>query len=278
MAIAVVSSVLLPRGVTGATSGSIDTTGASLLVMGLAGFQPVNAYTISDSKSNTWTPLTLKATGAANEARTQLFYVANPTVGTGHTFTWAYAGYGNATAAVIAFSGAATASPFDLENGFAINSEVSTIQPGSITPSENNEVVVVMGGFPNDMTSGTGAIDGGFTIAHQQNFGGSNVVGGLMAYLIQTTAAAANPTITAPTGTDPMSAVIASFKSAGGGGGSLSVNPAGRGGLAGPGGLAGVGGGLVAAPVANRIWVPVSRRLLTPKRPRLLTPNLRRAA
>ncbi len=220
MAIAVVSSVLLPRGVTGATSSSIDTTGATLLVMGLAGFQIVaNSYTISDSKGNTWTPLTAKDTGAAHEARTQLFYVANPTVGTGHTFDWAYAGYGNATAAVIAFSDCLTVSPFDQQNGFGTNSEVSTVQPGSITPTEDNEVVVVMGGFPNDMNSGSGSINGGFTIAHQREFGGSNCVGGLMAYLIQTTAAAANPTITAPTGTDPMSAVIASFKSAGGGGG-----------------------------------------------------------
>lgn len=158
---AVVSSVLLPRGVTGATSSSINTTGASLLVMGLAGFQPVAAYTITDSKGNTWTPLTSQATGAIQEARTQLFYAENPTVGSGHTFDWAYAGYGNATAIVGAFSGYATASVFDLEDGFATNSNVSSIQPTTLTPSEANTLIVSMTGFSNNMTSGTGTIDSG---------------------------------------------------------------------------------------------------------------------
>lgn len=222
MAIGLVSSIMLPRGVTGATSSSIDTTGATLLVMGLAGYQIVaNSYTISDNKSNTWTPLTAKDTGAAQEARTQLFYVENPTVGTGHTFTWAYAGYGNATAIVAAFSGTATASVFDQQNGFGTNSSVSTVQPGSITPTQNDEVVLAMGGFSNNMNSGTGAIDGSFTIVDQREFGGSNVVGGLLGYLIQTSAASANPTITAPTGSGPMSAVIASFKAAGGASGGV---------------------------------------------------------
>jgi hypothetical protein len=223
VAIALVSSVLLPTGTTGAnsTGSPIDTTGATGLIAVLSGFQPVNPPTVSDSKGNTWTARTLQATGALHEARTQIFdCVAAPTVGTNHTFEWAYAGYGRFFMAVMAFSDIKASGAFDQENGFATNSEVSTIQPGSITPAEDNCLVICGGGFPDDMNSGTGAINGGFTIAHQRAFtsAGSHV-GGLAAYLIQTSAAAANPTITAPTGTDPMSAVIASYKSTGGGGG-----------------------------------------------------------
>lgn len=221
MAITIVNSVLLPTGVTGATSSSIDTTGATGLIMGFCGFQPVNLPTISDNKGNTWTARTLQATGAVHEARAQIFDSMDaPTVGTGHTFSWSYAGYMNAFCAVIAINDSKASGAFDQENGFATNSEVSSVQPGSITPSEDNEIVFALGGFPNDMNSGTGAINGGFTIQHQRAYttAGSHI-GGLLAYLIQTTAASANPTITAPTGTDPMSAVIASYKSAGGGGG-----------------------------------------------------------
>lgn len=223
MAIARVSEVMCPRGVTGATSSAIDTTGATLLVGGLAGFQPTNPYTIEDSKGNTWTALTIQATGAAQEARTGLYYVANPTVGTNHTFSWAFAGYGNATMVFAAYSGATTTSPFDQQNGNATNANVSSIVTNSVTPTQDNELVIVMGGFSNNMNTGTGSIDGGFTIVAQREFGGSNVVGGLFAELIQTTATAANPTVTAPTSSGPMSAVIATFKAAAGGGSTASA-------------------------------------------------------
>lgn len=217
MAFALVTSAMLPTGVTGATTSSpLNTTGADLLIFGCASkILP----TVSDSKSNTWTPLTSVNAGTAHESRCQLHYVANPTVGTNHDFSWAYAGYGSTTGFVLAFSGAATVSPFDQENGAFDNGEATSIQPGSITPTEDNELVVALATFTDDFTSGSGSINGGFTIAHQRNFSAGPCNGGLIAYLIQTSAAAANPTITAPTGPDPLSAVIASFKSAGGGGG-----------------------------------------------------------
>lgn len=216
MAITLVTSALIPQGVTSGDSSSIDTTGADLLVMLGASFI---LPTLSDSKSNTWNHLTSQSTGALHEARTRISYAWNPTVGTGHVFSWDYAGYGNTTLIVLAFSGALTASdPFDNENGANTNSNVSTIQPGSMTPTEDNCVVVSACGFGTG-TSGLISIDGGFTIAQQDDATGSDIPGSAGAYLIQTTAAAANPTFTSASGTAPASAVIASFKAAGGGGG-----------------------------------------------------------
>lgn len=217
MAIALVTSAMLPTGVTGATTSTpLNTTGANLLIFGCASkLLP----TVSDSKSNTWTPLTSQNAGTGHESRCQLHYVTNPTVGTNHDFSWAYAGYGSTTGFVLAFSGADTSSPFDQQNGSFDNTEASSIAPGSITPTQDNEVVIALATFTDDFTSGSGSINGGFTIAHQRNYSAGPCNGGLIAYLIQTTAAAANPTITAPTGPDPLTAVIASFKAAGGGGG-----------------------------------------------------------
>src|SRR4051812_10619033 len=67
----------------GCTSGAIDTSGANFLVASvsfLVGGTPV----LSDSKGNTWTARTTVngGTSAIKE-----FYVTNPTVGSGHTFT-----------------------------------------------------------------------------------------------------------------------------------------------------------------------------------------------
>lgn len=211
---ALITSVLLPRGVTGATSSAFDSSGGDLLIVGYAGYNLPD--TMSDNKGNTLTALTAQSTGAAQEGRSRIYYAENPTVGTGHTVTWAYAGYGNGTAVAAVFSGYATASVFDVEDGFATNSNVSSIQPTTLTPSQNNSLIVSMTAFTNNMTSGTGTIDLDFIIAQQREFGGSNVVGGLFAYLEQGTAGGVNPTITAPTSSGPMSTVIASFKSAGG--------------------------------------------------------------
>jgi hypothetical protein len=199
MAIAVVASAAADG-----TTGAIDTTGANLLVA------IVNAETpaITDSKGNTWTSLTLQTSAADNKAR--LFYVANPTVGTGHTFS---ATLSYQTVGVIAFSGAHASSPFDQQNGSAAGS--SPASPGSITPSENNCVVVAGYGFGKN--ANTFSVDGGFTIAQSNTSVDAVSYGVVISYLIQTTAAAANPAVTYTGSSGECNATIASFKVAAGG-------------------------------------------------------------
>ena len=191
-------------GLNGGTSASIDTTGATLLV---AVVTYTGTPTVSDSKSNTWTALTCQQNTSVYSC---IYYVnsGSPSVGSGHTFTIS----GAVTVSVInvmAFSGTG-ASPFDNQNG---NSSllVSTIQPGSITPSQNNDIIITgLSGGNNFGAANT--IDSGFTITYQKAVTGGINYGHAGAYLIQTTAAAVNPTWNMGVSVNNVASTIASFK------------------------------------------------------------------
>lgn len=218
MAIALVSGANLTAqsaNQSGFTSGAIDTTGANLIVVHAGWYEGVTTdVTLSDSYGNTWTPLTAQRIGASLYGTSRLFFSVGPTVGAGHTFTIA----GAATFCsieVAAFSGAAS-SPFDQQNGSVMTSSSSpvlTYQPGSVTPTEDNELVVsgVMG--RDNAGVQTYSIDSSFTISNQ-NAGVANfALSSAMAYKIQTTAGAENPTWTVGT-SDRLAATIATFKAA----------------------------------------------------------------
>lgn len=193
---------------TAVTSG-IDTSGNSLIALCL---QDINATlnTVSDSKGNTISLLTEQASGGLN-AHSLIGYLQNPTVGTGHTFTLTAPGTGDYPGlAVIGWNGAKTSGVFDQQNGAVQSSgSATTIQAGSITPTEDNEVVVACVSWAN--TTATPTIDSGFTITDRAE--ALAALGLSMAYKIQTTAAAVNPTWTVSTG-QYMAATIASFKQA----------------------------------------------------------------
>jgi hypothetical protein len=112
------------------------------------------------------------------------------------------------------FSGGATSAIDDQENS-AGGVFGSTIQPGSITPTVTDTLVISCAMVSDQQD--TSSIDGGFTIAdHVAGTASSFGVG--VAYLRQTSAAAANPTWTFTSGATHQAATIASFKAAGGGG------------------------------------------------------------
>jgi len=197
MPIALVSSVT--RAGAG-TSASIDTTGATLLVVVTS-----TGNFSGDSKGNTYTKLTARTGTFGSE--TSIWYAENPTVGSGHTFT--VTGVTGLVAA--AFSGAEVSSVFDQENGTASGSPA---QPGSITPGDDNELIITgLGGG----SVGDGSADSGFSlVADVGTTGGVNFSAG-MAYKVQTTAAAVNPTWTWSEVYGSAGLVIASFKAAAGG-------------------------------------------------------------
>lgn len=207
MAIAHVATTILDGA---GTTSSIDTTGASLLVVGVSSYGPPSgSATISDSKSNTWTLLTLYA---GVDYGIQVYYATNPSVGSGHTVT---TGGGLSFPGLVfsAFSGVDTASPFDVENG---NSAIaSTNQAGTVTPSNANSLVISAAAIRQSGMLPT-SIDGGFTILDQG--GGVSGIAVGMAYLIQTSIAAADPTWTF-SASNASSITSAVFKAASGGGG-----------------------------------------------------------
>ena len=69
------------------TTSAIDTTSATLLVCVLSGYNGLGSG-CSDSKSNTWayTP-DVSFHNCCGDVHQRIGYVANPTVGSGHTFT-----------------------------------------------------------------------------------------------------------------------------------------------------------------------------------------------
>jgi hypothetical protein len=184
------------------TTAPMNTTGANLIVMGLAavGAPP------TDSKSNTWTGLTQFNAGGNI---LQIWYCFNPTTDPAHTFS---GGASYARPTVAAFSGAAAA-PFDQQNGTTAVASTSAAA-GSVTPTTPNQLLVAAIDFNNVNAQPPVTITGGFTITD----GGPNtssVYGGGLAYLIQTTAAAANPAW-GWTNTDTVCVAIATFKAAAG--------------------------------------------------------------
>jgi len=195
------------------TTSAIDTTGADTLFAFICGN---SAYipTWTDSKGNTWTALTAYEVSGATRGR--WWYAKAATVGAGHTVTISI---GNLPAvAFLAFSGGHATAPFLSENGLG-TSYGSSGQGGSVTPSEDN--CLVLSGCV-DHVAATESVNQGFTIASQVS-ASANAKGAAAAYLIETTAAAKDPTWT-HSADNASSIANAVFKSASGGAG-LALDP-----------------------------------------------------
>ncbi len=180
------------------STGNISTLGADFLVAVFTGFGGAGAGVLSDSQMNSWNLLTEINSGGS---RIVIAYVASPSTSGTHHFTLTGTAYGSLC--VAAFSGAA-ASPFDQENG------ATAVQPGSVTPSQNNELIIA--GYSQSTNATPVSVDSGFTITDQELSAGGTRLSAALAYLIQTTASAKNPTWSGAT-LFPVS-VIATFKAA----------------------------------------------------------------
>jgi hypothetical protein len=197
------------------TSSAINTTGASLIVIGLAWYGPNAAsLTPTDSQSNTYT-----AAASTKQVTTspylELYYKYSPSTSSSHTFT---AGGVNVTYPlmfVFAFNGTTGAS-VDQGTNFGNAGSASSIQPNPITPLHNNEIIVSLVGVNTQPTSnGAISIDSGFTQPDASvgyNISTAGHYGGSMAYLVQTTAAAINPTWSWTPAASGLGANIGSFQ------------------------------------------------------------------
>lgn len=194
---------------TSITTPAIDTSGANLIIVHVSAESVIAAPVLSDNKGNVWTGLTEKTSGAAFTGTSRLYYCYAPIVGAGHTFSLAAgASASYQVMEVLAVNGAA-GSPFDQENG-ATGTTTSTIQPGSVTPGQDNELVVT--GVTHDAMGAAPSINSGFTISDAVLYDFGDHYAGAMAYLIQTSAGAVNPTWTLPGSAGAAAATIATFK------------------------------------------------------------------
>lgn len=120
------------------TTSAIDTTGATLIVIGMARDDSLQPTGLSDSKNNSWTHIRTIVQGAT---RSSLFYCIPTSVGAGHTFTDDRIS-NFASLAVACFSGEAGEYPFLVDQTAANNVSSTTLVTGSITPTKDNELVI----------------------------------------------------------------------------------------------------------------------------------------
>lgn len=167
----------------GATSSAWNTTGANLLIIGATGYQ-TGSPTCADTLGNTFTPLTEYSDTTLSSV--MLWYCYNPTTSASNTVTvgglfWAVMGQAWKTA---------HSSPYDQQTGNS-SASATSIQPGSLTPSQNGCLIVSV--LCKWATTNAVSIDSGFTISDQIPNGSGTNLGSAMAYLVQGTAAAVNP-------------------------------------------------------------------------------------
>lgn len=190
----------------GATTDAIDSTGNDLCIYTEADYAGSGAGTYTDSKSNTIANLT---SGTSTNMRGWISYAKNCTVGTGHTATTTGA---YSPAVLLVAAGSNLTAPFDQEAGATTNG-ASSLATGSITPTEDNELVcasLAAGG-----ALGTATINTGWTVQVQVDYHGGFNFSNALSCGIQTTATPVNATWSW-TGSDAV-ARIASFKMGGGG-------------------------------------------------------------
>ncbi len=198
------------------TTGAVDTTGANFVVCfytfdSSLGTPPA----MSDNKSNGAGTNLTRNTGTISRSNCRMTYYLNPTVGSGHTFTATASASITGTLAIAAFSGVLVASAFDqgATAGHA-GSGSTTIQPGSITPTQGGELLIA-GWAIDDPANTTWTVNSGFSITDIQDVIVGATYGGVLAYFVQGAAAAINPTFTrsnALTSGREDTASIASFK------------------------------------------------------------------
>jgi hypothetical protein len=179
-------------------SPNLNSTGANLLLACVGMYDDVGTteanHTFVDNKSNSWTPVTTRISGAGSDnVRMRAWYSQGGTVGTGHTVTYDNDGNVDPAVAFVALSGA-VASPLDADVGVTAASG-STIQLPSTTPSEDNTILTVCA----TVYSGSAVtVDSGFVSPASpfQPYGGVGTSMDMQfSYKIQTTAGAEAPIV-----------------------------------------------------------------------------------
>lgn len=203
------------------TTGALDTTGDTLFVIVescyISGTNcSINTVPI-DSNGNTWHMAVNSQQNGGGASYGTIFYAydksGSPLVtGSGNTFSTNSSNSSYPSMEVLTFKGTlTTGNPLDQTNNSAVGTgSVSTVQPGSITPSVNNEVIV--SSLTSFDTSLNVSIDSGMTITGQIPGVGGQHFSSAAAYIVQTTAGAINPTWTNAQTVTSLAAGIASFK------------------------------------------------------------------
>lgn len=133
------------------TTAPIDTTGATLLVAVIAtntGTPPA----IVDSYGNTWIGLTARIGTGSGNVIGRMFYVAQPKVGAGHTFSTG--GCYQPSLCVLAYSGLGPVPFAGTENG--AGGQGTSLSTGPVTPVSAGDLM--LSAFAGDTATGVDAL------------------------------------------------------------------------------------------------------------------------
>lgn len=196
------------------STAATDMTGVDLIVIGVSWYNVNDPNpAVSDDSSNAYTLVgSIRTSGDFSSA---LYYKQAPTVDNSMVFSFTSTGIIVPSIVVMGFSGS-TGTPLDQNTG-SVGGSGTTVQPGSITPTQDDELLVSMSTI---LDAATVTVNLSFDSPPDQvNQVAGDHVGMAMTYQIQTTATARNPTFTySASQTANITAGIASFKAAGGGG------------------------------------------------------------
>jgi len=194
------------------TTAGVNSGSSTGMVVAVAWYGPSGTPTVSDSPTNTLVAIagaTICHSGSGT--CTGLWYATSITTNGSHTVTASLTS-GFPSIAVVFVAGIHLSSALDQVNEAEVTAQ--TIEPGSVTPGEAGEIVCT--GATAGLSESWASIDDGFTL-HQNVANSGNHFGLGLACLIQTSAAAANPTWTVAGGVDDLTATVATFKEAAGG-------------------------------------------------------------
>lgn len=202
-----------------ATATITDTTGATVLILSI-GQLAANSCTVTmtdkvggTTTANVWNKLTNHVT-TGTQISNCIWYSYGKSGGAaldvGATHTFACSGGSRCSVVAAAYSGTLTGAvnPFDVENG-AVNSSTNSLSTGSITPSQNCELVFSGGSF----NSGTSYVSSTLALIDRADWVTGSLTGIADAAEVQTTATVRANTWSM-TGTAFMALGIASFKAA----------------------------------------------------------------
>jgi hypothetical protein len=197
------------------TTPAINTTGADVIVFATTEATANALGAPSDSASNTWPAATINDNDVPDTRRAVLYVLRNPTTSASHTFTWTPGGTNSAFSpvVVIALSGSLkSATPVDQTS--SANSGVTLVTTeaaGSITPTQNNEMLVTV--LAHSFTPISAASINNGTIYESLVYVGGTTYGLYLGAFNQVTAAAINETWSWTTAV-PATAMVVSLKAA----------------------------------------------------------------
>lgn len=218
-------AIAVGQKVKGVFSGSSGTTAAittaatgSVIVRLMEWDNTLNFTSITDSKSNTYTQISVERTISTIKGRA--YYKENATGGASHTFSGAVSSSANISLYVLEITGALTSGALDQSN--SQTDAASPFTSPSITTTQAAELIWA-GLIGNSATTpATHAESTGFTIQNDVTTGGPDWTGCDASKIVASTGTY-NSSFTENGGSSAC-VFIASFKESGGGGGAVKRN------------------------------------------------------